>query len=122
MEKEWLKLEGGAIEDDLTIGQVRAVLPNPPDPSPPLWEDRPPPPHHPARFSVRGAWAPRTEESASTEPRAVGRASEGRLPELGVGGGVAGQGWEERQTPGRAANSWDARGVRERIGGRSASH
>ena len=92
MEKGWLKLEGGAVEDDLPTGQVRAVLPNPP------------------------------EESASTEPRAVGRASEGRLPELGVGGGVAGQGWEERQRPGRAPNSWDARGVRERIGGRSASN
>lgn len=34
MEKEWLKLEGEAIEDDLQTGQVLAVLPTLPAPTP----------------------------------------------------------------------------------------
>lgn len=33
MQKEWLKLEGEAIKDDLQTGQVLAVLPTPPAPT-----------------------------------------------------------------------------------------
>lgn len=81
--------------------QLSFLIPPPlPHPLTPSVGRPPSAPHHPALFSVRGAWALCTEEEhASTEPRAAGRASEGRLPELGVGGGVAGQGWEERRGP-----------------------
>ena len=115
MEKEWLKLEGKDVEDDLQTGQVLAVLPTPPattpTSSPRLWEDclpRPPPtPCTTLPFARADAPALCTEEVRSpTEPGAVGRASEGRLPELGVGGGVAGR--AERNGRGRAE--------RERLG------
>ena len=104
-----MKLEGKDVEDDLQTGQVLAVLPTPPAPtptsSPRLWEDclpRPPPtPCTTLPFARADAPALCTEEERSpTEPGAVGRASEGRLPELGVGGGVAGR--AERNGRGRA--------------------